>query len=597
MNPISRGEFLKLGSLSLLGALVSDAVLANEHFLSAPATKKDSHLMKKLLLHNDETVEELLQKEWIDSDVRLNSYRSLAGTIAVFVASISHSESKFYKSETVAERLNQSADILLKGQYSDGTVDAGGNRQSPPDTAFVLESICSAATVLNSNKQTQLEALRNKLKKFIQNAGEALITGGVHTPNHRWVVCAALAHINSLYPDVRYINRINQWLAEGIYLNQDGHYSERSGVYSAVIDKALITMATLLNKPELLDIVEKNLITYYYYTEPNGDLVTVDSKRQDQFMNLTVSKFYLQYRFMAIHTANPMFIYMVNLIEKSPDFDYSVLSHALIDFIENPELQQQIPEISNIANDFEKFFAVSNLARIRRGKTSITLFGGNDKPVMIVSGRSSNPNFLMYRKGDAILKYMRLSSSFFRMGYFSSDGIEKVGNKYILKETKQGDYYQPLAPEFLKADGDYQLSESKDKRFWNKMDFENRVASNIKTQTTTIEIEENNGELTLDFKVDGPPNVEITIEMCFKEGTQITGATVEEKGNYFLKSGNAQLSMGNDVIELGPGLGEHQNVNSLDSEEYAYHQGTLRTEGVHVYITGLTPFQHKMTIS
>ena len=597
MNPISRGEFLKLGSLSLLGALVSDAVLANDRFFSATTTKVDSLLMKKLLLSNDEKVEQLLQKELTDAAIRLSSYRSLAGTIAIFVASVSHTESKFYKSKIVVERLNQSADILLKGQYSDGTVDAGGNRQSPPDTAFVLESICSAATVLNSNKQTQLEALRSKLKKFIQNAGEAMITGGVHTPNHRWVVCAALAHINSLYPDVRYINRINQWLAEGIYLNQDGHYSERSGVYSAVIDKALITMATLLNKPELLDIVQKNLITYYYYTEPNGDLVTVDSKRQDQFMNLTVSKFYLQYRFMAIHTANPMFIYMVNLIEKSPDFDHSVISNVLIDFIENPELQQQIPEISNTGNNFEQFFAVSNLARIRRGKTSITLFGGNDKPVMIVSGRSSNPNFLMYRKGDAILKYMRLSSSFFRMGYFSSDGIEKVGNKYILKETKQGDYYQPLAPEFLKADGDYQLSESKDKRFWNKMDFENRVASNIKTQTTTLEIEENKGELILDFKVEGPPNVEITIEMCFKEGTQITGATVEEKGNYFLKSGNAQLSMGTDKIEIGPGLTEHLNVNNLDSEEYTYHQGSLRTDGLHVYITGFTPFQHKMTIS
>ncbi|MGM8360587.1 hypothetical protein ACSV4D_01585 [Flavobacterium sp. ARAG 55.4] len=597
MNPISRGKFLKLGSLSLLGALVSDAVLANDHFLSAPETKKDALLMKKLLLHNDEMAEQLLQKEWVDSAVRLSSYRSLAGTIAIFVASVSHRESKFYKSKIVFERLNQSADVLLKGQYSDGTVDAGGNRQSPPDTAFVLESICSAATVLKNNKNKDLDGVRSKLKKFIQNAGEAMITGGVHTPNHRWVVCAALAHINSLYPDVRYINRINQWLAEGIYLNEDGHYSERSGVYSAVIDKALITIARLLNKPELLDIVQKNLITYYYYTEPNGDLVTVDSKRQDQFMNLTVSKFYLQYRFMAIHTANPKFIDMVNLIEKSADFIHSVLSHALIDFMENPVLQQQIPVQANSENDFEQFFAVSNLARIRRGKTSITLFGGNDKPVMIVSGRSSNPNFLMYRKGDAVLKYMRLSSSFFRMGYFSSDGIEKTGNKYILKETKEADYYQPLAPEFLKSDGDYQLSESQDGRFWNKMDFEHRVASNVKTQNTVIEVEENNGELSLDFKVDGPPNVEITIEMCFKEGTEIAGATLDEKGNYFLKSGFVKANMGNDSIALGPGLVEHQNLNNLDSEAYTYHQGTLHTNGVHVYITGFTPFHHKMTIS
>ena len=250
-----------------------------------------------------------------------------------------------------------------------------------------------------------------------------------------------------------------------------------------------------------------------------------------------------------------------------------------------------------IENDFEQFFAVSNLARIRRGKTSITLFGGNDKPVIIVSGRSSNPNFLMYRKGDAVLKYLRLSSSFFRMGYFSSDGIEKLGNKYILKETKVGDYYQPLAPEFRKEDGDYELSESKDGRFWNKMDFDNRIVSNVKIQTTVIEIEENNGELSLDFKVDGPPNVEITIEMCFKEGTQIAGASLGEKGNYFLKSGNAQLSMGTDSIQVGPGLVEHINVNNLDSEEYTYHQGSLHTDGVHVYITGFTPFHHKMTLS
>lgn len=192
---------------------------------------------------------------------------------------------------------------------------------------------------------------------------------------------------------------------------------------------------------------------------------------------------------------------------------------------------------------------------------------------------------------------MRLSSSFFRMGYFSSDGIEKVGNKYILKETKEADYYQPLAPEFLKANGDYQLSESKDKRFWNKMDFENRIASNEKKQTTVIEIEENNGVLSLDFKVDGPSNVEITIEMCFKERTKIAGATLGEKGNYFLKSGNATLNMENDSIQLGPGMAEHQNVNNLDSEGYTYHQGSLRTDGLHVYITGFIPFQHKMTIS
>lgn len=594
---MSRGEFLRLGSLSLAGALVSDIAFANDFFSNSSGAKEDTLLMKKLILNNDAKVKSLLDKTPIDSAIGTNSFRSIAGSISVMAASISNSASEYYKSRLVADKMDQSIDVLLKKQYPDGTLDAGGNMQSPPDTAFILEYMCPAATVLNLEKQKDFEALRAKLKKFILNAGEAMITGGVHTPNHRWVICAALANINSLYPDSRYIQRINEWLAEGIDINEDGDYSERSGVYSAVIDKALITMARLLHKPELLEIVSKNLTACYYHTETNGDLVTVNSKRQDQFMNLTVIKFYQQYRYMAVHTNNPVFAQMVNLIENLPAFTAEVLSDSLVFFMENEELRKPISVEGKTANDFEKFFAVSNLARIRRGKTSVTLFGGNDKPIMVVSGRSSNPNFLMYRKGDAILKYMRLSSSFFRLGYFSSDGIVKEGNKYILKETKEGDYYQPLAKEFLKADGDYKLSESPDDRFWNKMDFDSRTKSNVKKQVTVIEITENNGTLDLDFKVDGPPNVEVTIEMCFKEGSSIAGVEMDEKNNYFLKSEMGSLSAGSDAIQFGPGKCEHLNVENLDSEEYTYHQGSLRTRGEYVYITGFTPFHHKMTIS
>ncbi|KFF02638.1 hypothetical protein [Flavobacterium reichenbachii] len=595
-NQISRGEFIRLSSLTLAGALVSNAVFANDLFLNNTTGKEDLELLKKLIVNNDAKVKSLLSKALPDPAVRLSSFRGIASSITIMTASLSNSGSEYYKSVLLTEKINESIDILLKEQYSDGTLDAGGNRQSPPDTAFILEYICPAAVLLKNHKQNDLAPLKDKLKKFILNAGEAMITGGVHTPNHRWVICAALANINALYPDVRYVSRIDEWLAEGIYMNEDGHYAERSGIYSAVIDKALITMARLLNRPKLLEIVHKNLTTYFYYTETNGDLVTVDSKRQDQFMSLKVTNFYLQYRYMAIKTNNAMFPYMVNLIEKLPEFTNDILSNSLAFFLENEVLRKQIPIESKVENDFEKFFAISNLARIRRGKTSLTLFGGNDQPVQIVSGRSSNPNFLMYRRGDSILKYMRLSTSFFRMGYFSSDGIVKEGNKYILKETKEADYYQPLAQEFRKADGDYKLSESPDGRFWNKMDFDSRTKSNVKKQTTTIEITEDNGALSLEFKVEGPPNVEVTIEMCFNEGSSIMGAVQDEKKNYFLKSGFGALGTGEDKIQFGPGKCEHLNVENLDSEEYTYHQGSLRTIGEHVYITGFTPFYHKMNI-
>ena len=85
--------------------------------------------------------------------------------------------------------------------------------------------------------------------------------------------------------------------------------------------------------------------------------------------------------------------------------------------------------------------------------------------------------------------------------------------------------------------------------------------------------------------------------MCFNEGSAITGAVQDDKKRYFLKSGTGELAAAGDSIQFGPGKCEHFNVENLDSEEYTYHQGSLKTVGEHLYITGFTPFHHKMTLS
>ncbi len=578
------------------GSLLSGFANSTVPFYKDNMVEVDRQLMKKLTVNNDIQVKSIINGTQITPDNHRSSFRGLAVMVSRLSASLCNTDSEYYHSKEVIKWLEKAGDIMLSDQYPDGTLDSGGNRQSPPDTAFVLEHICAAAAVIRMDRYQDILPANDKLEKFILNAAEAMVTGGVHTPNHRWVVCAALARIYSLFPDEKYVQRIDEWLAEGIYINEDGHYPERSGNYSSVVNWSLITVSRFLNRPELLSPVQKNLSTIYYYTEPNGDLVSIDSRRQDQWYTQSVTKFYLQYRYLAIENNDEMFSYMTKYIEGLPDFKDQILSRALLDFMENTDLKNELPKQKTVSNDFEKFFVQAGLARIRHGNTSMTIFGGNDKPIIVSSGRSSNPNFLTYRKGSAILKYMRLSTSFFRMGYFSSDGLTKEGQKYVLKEIKEAYYYQPMPEGSRKADGDYKLSQSIDGRFWNKMDFDSREKSNVQKLITIVEITENNGILNLDFKVDGSPDVAVTIEMCFNEGGILSGAEMIGDTDYLLKSGSGEYSMGDDVIKFGPGKNEHQRINRLESEQYSYHQGSLRTDGVHVYLTGYTPFNHKMTI-
>jgi len=439
--------------------------------------------------------------------------------------------------------------------------------------------------------------LTNKTKKFLLKAGDALTLGGVHTPNHRFVISAALARINALYPNKKYLNRIEDWLGEGVYNDVDGHFPERSRNYDVVEDNSLITIARLLNKPELLEPVRKNLDMTYYYMEPNGDLTVYDSRRQDQWSGKRISSFYNFYRYMANKDKSAKFAGIAKLIEAMDDFENEVVKTHFYHFLEESLMQQQLPQAAPPPVNFEKLFVTSNLLRIRRDKISSTLFGGTDLPTIVASGRSSSPNFFAYRNGKAILKYMRLSAAFFSTGYFYSDGLKKNGKEYILYRKLDVPYYQPLPKNRRNANGDYKLSPSVDDRFWNKMDFSNRPVSNVKSLITKISLVENNGMNELTFDISGSKDVQVTIELCFNEGGNLDGVTAAAANNNFLESGMGTYAFEGDTIRFGPGANAHKNISGLEGERYAYQFGSLRTEGMHVFITGNTPFVHKMSFS
>jgi hypothetical protein len=148
-------------------------------------------------------------------DVEIPNPHSTAGFIGKACMLMSCQESSFYQSNEVLKEVEAAAKAMLQFQHSDGTIDLlQTNFHSTPDTAFVLINIVPAYKFLKQSNTKGSENTLELLQKLLKNAGEGLIVGGIHTPNHRWVVSAALTKLNELFPDKRYIARIDQWLAE-----------------------------------------------------------------------------------------------------------------------------------------------------------------------------------------------------------------------------------------------------------------------------------------------------------------------------------------------------------------------------------------------
>ena len=166
------------------------------------------------------------------------------------------------------------------------------------------------------------------------------------------MVCSALAWVNHLFPSKKYVDRIDEWLNEGVDFDPDGQYSERSvGGYSPICDTMFITIGRLLNRTELHEYARKNLDMSLYYIQPGGEVVTDASGRQDSAYTAYLNWYYYAYRYFAIKDSNPEFAAVCELIEsKIPEKITSYLPYIMADSIFDKELVNA----SKIPSDYYK---------------------------------------------------------------------------------------------------------------------------------------------------------------------------------------------------------------------------------------------------
>lgn len=495
----------------------------------------------------------------------LNSHNT-SGLIQGGGMAVFSPDSKYYQSAELLEKMRLAVLYLLKTQHSDGTIDLlSTNFHSTPDTAFLVKRLTMSYALIERSQATEAPKVLVPLKEFLLNAGEALIVGGIHTPNHRWVVCAALTKLNGLWPDTRYVDRVNQWLGENIDIDSDGQYNEKSTfIYSSLSNRVLITIAAGLNKPELLESVRKNLNMTLYYVHPNGEIVTDASGRQDKAVIGTLENYYYPYRYLAMLDKNQTYAAMCKLIEETAG---NKIGGFLDYYLTDTTLWEPLPPPTALPINYVKSFPNSGLVRIRRNRRDSTLI-------------ARNPVWFTFMKGFAVLQGVRFASSFFGKGQFQSEKVTVTDHVYVLTQKLEGPYWQPYPKDSIAADGD-----------WEKMPKANRPQSEIQQLETSIHIRETKEGMEIEVITKGTEGVPAALELIFRPGGELKNVVKVEssKDAWILKEGTGSYTFGTDTISFGPGLGLHKNIEL---------RGALPVmEAPTVFLTGFTPFKHTIRFS
>ncbi len=475
-------------------------------------------------------------------------------------------ESAYYQSKTQLYQVELALKYLLKAQHQDGTIDLlTTNFHSTPDTGFLVNYLSPTYRLVAATKTTEASTVLNLLKTFLQRAGEALIVGGIHTPNHRWVVSAGLANLYQIWPDSRYRQRAEQWLAEHIDIDPDGQYNEKSSyIYSPLTNRVLLTVAKGFNKPELIDVVRRNLQMTMYYVHPNGEVVTEASGRQDKAVTGTMEGYYQCYRFMALHDNSGEMAAMCRLIEKMAGKKIASYMDA---FLEDPILWKELPPSAALPTHYARAFTHSGVVRIRRGEWDTTIL-------------AKNPTWLTFHKGNAVLQGMRIAASFFGKGQFQSEKIEQIGNSWVLTSSLEGPYYQPFDAAQIAPDGD-----------WEKMPRDKRPQSEVQKLTTTIKITETDQGVEIELSLTGTDGVPVALELMFRAGGTLAGVMPHPTRDkaFLLHTDEGSYTVGTDSIRFGRGRAEHKNVQLRGALPF--------TDTPTVFLTGFTPFQHTIKLS
>lgn len=621
---------------------------------------KSEAVYGKLVHMNDEQVGIVLRQQVNDPGDRNDggvvlglygvstaSHVGTASCMAAMAAALAAPQSGYYRSAELLSALDRTADFMLRRQHGDGTISLGGtNFNSPPDTGFVINGMAQIYWLLQgvaegagtagaagaggeSGQAGTTGVVREfgeagkagisgvagtaaKVKLFLERTIPAMLTGGCHTPNHRWVLVAALSALYRIFGLESLVRRADEWLAEGLDGTNDGEWTERSnGIYNTVSNIMLIYAADRLNRPELLDSVRRNLNMMAYMIYEDGEVITDYSGRQDLGARHDLSEYFLCYRLMADRDRNPLFASMYDLSAKTMNRLGPVNNHALLGWLLFP--CGAIDEIARapLPDRFRRVFNSDypireNLARMEdaghHGKISHssmhTAFGS---PVMRwregelgATAMTRASSFFSLRYGDVRLAGISLFT-LFSPGVADMEEFAETASGCRMGKTMEKGYYGPLAKEHLPASASEAVSP------WYLLPHHLRPFTHAQKHTLETEIVRDGTDWLVRIRSDERQDAITQAVLYFRKdaalsvedgengGSGANGGLEQADGGVLLwKSGKLVCRSGDYGLELTGGKRDHLMALSAGVQTAGNVQA--------VVVNLLTPFDHTIRI-
>ena len=496
-------------------------------------------------------------------------------------------DSRYFESSELLDAIKLLMAYIQGVQREDGSFDlVSVNFCSSPDTAFMAMRLVAAYRIIERYGGMEIAGVLDDLRDVLSAAGRAMRTGGFHTPNHRWVVAAALLMAYNIVGESSFKEAAEQYLAEGIDCDEIGEWTERSsGVYNVVCDNAFIIIAEELGEQKYLEPVRRNLEFMLYHMEPDGSIYTGNSTRQDVFQTVYPLSYYHLYLFMGWRDQDGRFMAMANKLMASyyavsRDIGRRFLlpgSDFLYMFLLYPELKSfQLAE-SDLPTNYEKYYPKSGLVRVRRGELSYSV-------------TQNNSRFLTVMVGDLHLD-LEIRSAFFAIGQFNVSQEDRRWNRastaYPIELTEDGYRlrFSAWATYFLPFDTPPTTP------VYAEMDHSRRRTTTPVRHEITVNIRGTDAGVEVMVETAGCDHVPIQLiahvsPHCLIEGE---GFLLQGKpgDGISITSGLVQISRHGSKVEIGPGLGRAAYL--------PYMAAPSETEFT-LYFSGYTNLKHTFSI-